>query len=141
MRTIRRGLPQGAAPAPRAATATAEVLTFERRARGAAALPPGFLDAVDAAHRDRAAAEARAAKDARLAELEQTCSDLRAEVRGLREALREADAATAAAVAEAERRARHELLGEARQTTRSIGGLPWRRVISMPSIRPRGVAR
>ena len=114
MTTTRRGLP-AATLAPRAATATAEVLTFGRRPKGAG-LPAGFLDAVDAGYRGAAAAEAEGVKDRRIAELERDCSDLRAEVRSLRADLRGAEAATAAAVAEAERRARHELLGEARQT-------------------------
>jgi hypothetical protein len=126
--TIRRGLPQaGDAPA-RTAAATAEVLTFRPRSTG---LPAGFLDQVDAGYRGAAAAETEAAKDRRLDELERECADLRAEVRGLREELREAGAATAAAVADAERRARHELLGEARHT---VAGH------RMPSIRPGGSA-
>ena len=37
-------------------------------------------------------------------------------MRGLRDALRASEAATASVVAEAERRARHELLGEVKQT-------------------------
>ena len=56
-------------------------------------------------------AEAEAAKDARLAELEERVEDQEHTIRGLRIALEEAEAETARLVADAERRGRHEALG------------------------------
>lgn len=112
--TTRRGLP-GTVLVPQTAAATAEVLAFERP-QWPDGLPDGFLDAVDAGYRAEAKAEAEAEAEARLDELERECADLRAEVHTLRVELRGAEAATAAAVADAERRARHELLGGARRT-------------------------
>lgn len=94
----------------------AKVVPFEPRRVAAAAPADRTAETWAAFARARLAAQLEAARAARVEDLERQVADLEAEVRGLRVALDTEESNRAAAVAEAERRVRHELLGDARRT-------------------------